>query len=1457
MKNALLSSIIIFALTALSIEANAQIPGTSYIHKFTGGDLSSLTHTGSALTVVDDRATISSNAINLNGDHLSRPSFNSPHVTVSFWIKTTTNDGVKRTIIDHTERTSSSDVAGERGWYAYIENGIIGIAGNYFYSYIITASGTYVSGNTGYAYTLGTTNVADGNWHHVLLSAEGTYLGNIKYYYRVYIDGVHENVQMIETLASNNNTTYNLLPTTPFTIGNNNSGNLTNQYEDEIDDIRFYGGLQTSAGILALAHEDACKAPLDITVSNIGPFVADISWSASGVTTDCDFAYSLTGQGIGSATIINTVGLNSYSLSGLNPNTTYDVYLRSHCDGGVTTWSAAIPFTTRSVIFVDESAAGANDGTTWQNAFTDLQSAVALGSSINEIWIAAGTYTPGSVRTSTFSLLTGTTLFGGFNGTETNADQRNPMVNTTFLSGDLLRNDGTTISDTDPTRTDNAYHVITLKGTPQNVVVDGFTITGGNANGALSNNCGPAAASQYYHGRGGAIYINPYAVNHSITALFNNCIIEKNSGTNVAVYSTFTPCGVSYLTTDVDFLNTIIRDNYSKDVSNMFWYGSAGYFIFSRGSMVNCLFYNNTSDAMASCLYLGVSSGNGGGSTGLGVDIVNCTFANNTGANGNVIKMLNAAKSNINNSIIYGNGSITPFDITSSGSVVTNSIVEGGQQSGLDSDPLFNNPSTDDYTLNCASPGIDAGDSTGLFIPMIDLAGENRFGGSALDMGVYELNTLYSAITAITKDITVYLDASGNATITSSDVDNYSGSTCGTAFTLGIDVTTFTCIDLGANTVTLTATETSGGATDIVTSTVTIADNIAPTAIGQNVIVSLDASGNATVLSAAIDNGSNDNCTASGSLGLSLDFSSFTCADLGVNNVMLFVEDGSGNKDTAFVTVTIEDNELPIAVAQNVTVAIDINSGVAIITPTMIDNGSSDNCAFDTTLSVTEFNCANVGNNAVILTVQDSAGNVATATSIVTVTSPINDETVTTSDMLCTKSTPNTTIVTGSSQLGVAYTLRDTANNIIDGPTSGTGSGLTFNTGAISSTSTFNVYAESIPAEFNNGGLSFDGSNDYIATPVPANFQYNSIYTIEAWVKAPLPNSTGGYYPLFFVGNTLVSDVEVYIQKTTNGLVLVHNRGNGGTNSYHTFPVPPDNVWFHFALVYNGSTVEAFYNGVSQGSAAISTPAVSASNMINVGTISSVVFDVGSSTKFFIGEMDDYRMWSTARTASEISSNMSACLNGTETGLEVYYNFEDGTGLTATDVANGNNGTMANMDASISWVAGAYSCSGAVCSIEMSDSVLVTVIDTSTTLGFDTITSNQLGASYIWLDCANSYSEIAGETDIYFVPLVNGNYAVEVTLNGCVDTSACINHIITGLANRTKPNVTISSYGKVITVRGGKGNISIYDLAGRKIRDSKLNGKIDMQISQEGIYLVRVTSKYDVIFKKVFLSSGR
>ena len=126
--------------------------------------------------------------------------------------------------------------------------------------------------------------------------------------------------------------------------------------------------------------------------------------------------------------------------------------------------------------------------------------------------------------------------------------------------------------------------------------------------------------------------------------------------------------------------------------------------------------------------------------------------------------------------------------------------------------------------------------------------------------------------------------------------------------------------------------------TFIETITIAAVDNILPTAVAQNISVSLDENGNATITPSMIDNGSFDNC---GGVTLDIDITSFDCNDLGENTVTLTVSDLAGNLDTTIAIVTVNDL-LPPTISCPTNIVIDECTGLVTYgDPTLFDNCSA------------------------------------------------------------------------------------------------------------------------------------------------------------------------------------------------------------------------------------------------------------------------------------------------------------------------------------------------------------------------------------------------------------------------------------------------------------------------------------------------------------------------------------
>ncbi|MGB5942964.1 MAG: T9SS type A sorting domain-containing protein [Leeuwenhoekiella sp.] len=229
------------------------------------------------------------------------------------------------------------------------------------------------------------------------------------------------------------------------------------------------------------------------------------------------------------------------------------------------------------------------------------------------------------------------------------------------------------------------------------------------------------------------------------------------------------------------------------------------------------------------------------------------------------------------------------------------------------------------------------------------------------------------------KNITVQLDSDGEVVVDASSLDDGSTDNCSVA-AFALDKNTFGCAETGENMVVLTVTDASGN-TATTEAVITVIENVAPIAMANDITLSLDKNGQATLLATDVDQ-STDNC---GIVSQALDKEMFTCDNLGENQVKLSVADGSDNTASTDFTVTVVDDIVPNAVAKNMTVSLN-EAGSAVVSAEDLDDGSTDNCSITGfALDKDTFGCAEIGENTVILTVTDGSGNTATAEAIITV----------------------------------------------------------------------------------------------------------------------------------------------------------------------------------------------------------------------------------------------------------------------------------------------------------------------------------------------------------------------------------------------------------------------------------------------------------------------------------------
>lgn len=253
---------------------------------------------------------------------------------------------------------------------------------------------------------------------------------------------------------------------------------------------------------------------------------------------------------------------------------------------------------TAQVIFVKANASGLNNGSSWANAYTSLDLALSAAVPGQAIWVAAGTYKPGSpAPDNSFPLQSGVELYGGFAGTETQLSQRNPSLNVTILSGDIAGND--IAGNFNQNRSDNAPHVLIAfaNTSTDKAVLDGFVIRGGQT---LVGDTNPDLSRQ-----GGGILAGTQLT-------VRNCRFTDNFGEFGAA---FIALGAS--------CDGLLLDNCVFEGNKSLEQGICLLFQLSSGGVNNCIFRKNVTNRGSLYPYE---------TTGITID--SCLFeSNDAGAN--------------------------------------------------------------------------------------------------------------------------------------------------------------------------------------------------------------------------------------------------------------------------------------------------------------------------------------------------------------------------------------------------------------------------------------------------------------------------------------------------------------------------------------------------------------------------------------------------------------------------------------------------------------------------------------------------------------------------------------------------------------------------------------------------------------------------------------------------------
>jgi parallel beta-helix repeat protein len=377
-----------------------------------------------------------------------------------------------------------------------------------------------------------------------------------------------------------------------------------------------------------------------------------------------------------------------------------------------------------TILYVNQAVAASGDGTSWATAFKTLQEALQLSCpSVTQIWVAKGTYYPGTLRTDSFVMKNNLAIYGGFsgNGNETMLSERDWTTNPTILSGEIQQ---------DNDASNNSYHVFFHFNNDLNstAVLDGFTITGGNANsGSFSGNVGggimnyfssPSLTNIIFSGNGASLGGGLF--NHRSFPSLSMVTFTGNSATTQGG-------GIFNENSSAPSLSNVIFSGNSATTN-----GGGMSSIGSSPSLTNCSFLGNVANGEGGGMYNSFSS----------PILTNCTLSGNQATTGGGMYNVNNSSPSLKNSILWGNSS--EVDNNGSNPTYTNTIVKGLIAGGFQGteNPLFvSQPpvglgTAGDLRLQACSPALNVGndaDNT----TTTDLAGNNRKFGQ-IDLGAYE-----------------------------------------------------------------------------------------------------------------------------------------------------------------------------------------------------------------------------------------------------------------------------------------------------------------------------------------------------------------------------------------------------------------------------------------------------------------------------------------------------------------------------------------------------------------------------------------------------------------------------------------------------------------------------------------------------------------------------------------------
>ena len=503
---------------------------------------------------------------------------------------------------------------------------------------------------------------------------------------------------------------------------------------------------------------DGCDRA-NVAAEEITDASARIVFTPGTGNTACELEYK---RSIDSAYTALPANGTSYQLTGLRPNTEYQVRVRAICSAGNSLWKETT-FTTGVLDFprLYVTANGTGNGGSWATAYGDLNEALDAAEAIRdihgtypEIWMAEGTWYGDSVSTNAFTIREGISIYGGFAGNETDLSQRDVAAHPTILDGQHSQR---VLWQT------NNFSTTT--------VIDGLTIQNGHAN------------------NGGGLYLRDMTnIRHCV--IRNNTATEDGGG--ICMYNShFSNYGL--------IEDCIVTHNTATDDGGGIWarYGLIHHCVVSHnaatstssyGGGICTEFVNNSYSTISNCLVANNTAGYGGG-----IYNYNSCFVDNTTIVRNIATTNGGGTYGnpyMRNCIVWGNRQGNVSNNVGSNATCTYTAVEGGYHGEGNITLMAEDFNNGQYYPYFANPSVMAGhlDSTEnvdwhllngsvcvnrghnefvTFSDSLDLSNTPRIKQGTVDMGCYESDYQETTLPEYGNIIYVKVNGSGNHTGTS------------------------------------------------------------------------------------------------------------------------------------------------------------------------------------------------------------------------------------------------------------------------------------------------------------------------------------------------------------------------------------------------------------------------------------------------------------------------------------------------------------------------------------------------------------------------------------------------------------------------------------------------------------------------------------------------------------------